>query len=279
MLYLAYDGSLNGDWVARYAFQLAQAGDETKLQLLYVEDGQLPANQLAGKIEALTEQARLLNLILQFQKLSLQRSVAKTLLQTIPCAPGHLLLCGTRARPGQRALLAGTTAQRLLEARPCPVLALRVVAPGLLGQPRKFLIPLAGHPRLLQTAYPLLQRLLIPAEEIFLLRVMPLTHYRHRHLSDTHLANLRQPGMSYLDLARRELLASGLAPGARVDWRVVLSDDWVAEILLHCSHFKTQFALLGASERLLNRLSLPGNSLERILRGTPCDLGIYRGPD
>lgn len=279
MLYLAYDGSLNGDWVARYAFQLALVGAETKLQLLYVEDGQLPANQLAGKIEALTEQARLLNLILQLQKLSLQRSVAKTLLQTIPCAPDHLLLCGTRARPGQRALLAGTTAQRLLEARPCPVLALRVVAPGLLGQPRKFLIPLAGHPRLLQTAYPLLQRLLIPAEEIFLLRVMPLTHYRHRHLSDTHLASLRQPGMNYLDLARQELLASGLAPGARVDWRVVLSDDWVSEILLHCSHFKTQFALLGASERLLNRLSLPGNSLERILRGTPCDLGIYRGPD
>lgn len=279
MLYLAYDGSLNGDWVARYAFQLALAGTETELQLLYVQDGQLPAEQLASKLESLTEQARLRQLTLGFQNLPQKGSVAQTLLQTIPSAPEHLLLCGTRARPGQRALLAGTTAQRLLEARPCPVLALRVVHPGLLGQPHKFLIPLAGHPRLLQTAFPLLQRLLIPAEEIFLLRVMPITHFRHRHLSDTHLASLRQPGAAYLEQAGRELLATGLAPEARIDWRVVLSDDWVSEILLHCSHFKTQFALLGASERLLSRLSLPGNSLERILHGTPCDVGIYRGPD
>ena len=279
MLYLAYDGSLNGDWVARYAFQLALAGTETGLQLLYVQDGQLPTNQLQSKLESLMEQARRWQLTLGFQNLPQKGSVAQTLLQTIPPSPEHLLLCGTRARPGQRALLAGTTAERLLEARPCPVLALRVVHPGLLGQPRKFLIPLAGHPRLLQTAFPLLQRLLIPAEEIFLLRVMPLAHFRHRHLSDTHLASLRQPGATYLEQACRELLATGLAPEARIDWRVVLSDNWVSEILLHCSHFKTQFALLGASERLLSRLSLPGNSLERILHGTPCDVGIYRGPD
>lgn len=279
MLYLAYDGSLNGDWVARYAFQLALAGNETDLRLLYVQDGQLPAEQLESKVESLTAQAQLRQLTLGFQTLPRKGSVAQTLLQAIPPSPEHLLLCGTRARPGQRALLAGTTAQRLLEARPCPVLALRVVHPGLLGQPRKLLIPLAGHPRLLQTAFPLLQRLLVQAEEIFLLRVMPLAHYRHRQLSDSHLARLRQPGAAYLEQACRELLAAGLATKARLDWRVVLSNDWVSEILLHCSHFKTQFALLGASERLLTRLSLPGNSLERILHGTPCDVGVYRGPD
>lgn len=279
MLYLAYDGSLNGDWIARYAFQLALAGSETALQLLYVQDGQLPAALLESKLADLRAQALPLRLNLQVQNLPLRGSVAQTLLQALPASAEHLLLCGTRARLGHRALLAGTTAQRLLEARSCPVLALRVVAPGLLGQPRTFLIPLAGHPRLLQTAMPLLQRLLVPALEVFLLRVMPLTHFRHRRLSDAHLANLRQPGADYLEQGRAALLAAGLATQARIDWRVVLSDDWVAEILLHCSHFKTQFALLGASERLLTRLALPGNALERLLRGTPCDLGIYRGPD
>lgn len=278
MLYLAYDGSLNGDWVARYALHLAATGAQNELQLLYVRDGQLPADQLKNKIAHLNAQAQQLQLAVDFRSLELQKSVHQTLLQALPAGAEHLLLCGTRARPGYRTLLAGTTAERLLEARPCPVLALRVVHPGLLGQPRKFLIPLAGHPRLLQTAFPLLQRLLAPAEEIFLLRVMPLTQFRHRHLSDSHLAGLRQPGTAYLEQARQALLASGLAQGARIDCRVVLSDDWVAEILLHCSHYKTQFAILGASERLLNRLALPGNALERILRNTPCDMGIYSGP-
>lgn len=279
MLFLAYDGSLNGDWIARYALQLAAGSGEPCLKLLHVDDGQWPAPLLQSKLDYLGSEARRLNLELTIEQLPQQGSVARTLLRALPCGRDQLLVCGTRAKVGRRTLLAGTTAEKLLDARPCPVLALRVVHPGLMGQPGRLLIPLAGHPRLLQNAQPVLRHLLPLATEVFLLRVMPLTRYRHRHLSDRHLDHLRQPGAEYLRQAREQLLGSGLAAAARVDWRVVLSDDWVMEILLHCSHFKTEFGLLGASERLLTRLSLPGNPLERILQGTPCDLGIYRGPD
>lgn len=279
MITLAYDGSLNGDWIARYALQLAAADEGDGLLLLHVDDGQVPEDLLRSKLAALTTEAQRLKLAMAIEHLPLQGTIARTLLCALPSPPKQLLLCGTRAKIGRRTLLAGTTAAQLLDAHPCPVLALRVVHPGLMGQPGKFLIPLAGHPRLLQTAGPVLRRLLPLATEVFLLRVMPLTRYRHHHLSNRHLDHIRQPGTEYLRLARDYLQHSGLAREARFDWRVVLSDDWAREVMLHCSHFKTEFALLGASERLLTRLALPGNPLERILHGAPCDLGIYRGPD
>jgi nucleotide-binding universal stress UspA family protein len=34
--------------------------------------------------------------------------------------------------------------------------------------------------------------------------------------------------------------------------------------------------LLGATERALGHRLLHGDALERVLRGTPCDVGIYR---
>ncbi len=279
MLYLAYDGSLNGDWIARYALQLASASGEAFLRLLHVQDGLLDPELVDSKLGYLAQEAGRRQLDLEIQRLPLQGSVAQTLLRQLPGGPKHILLCGTRARTGRRALLAGTTAERLLRAHPCPTLALRVVHPGLMGQPGKLLLPLAGHPRLLAGARPLLQRLLPTATEVFLLRVVPLTRLSRHQAPHARLQALRQPGVEYLRQAREELQAAGLAATTRVDWRVVISEDWPGEILLHCSHFKTEFALLGASERLLSRLPLPGNPLERILHDSPCDLGIYRGPD
>lgn len=175
MVFLAYDGSLNDDWIARYALQLAAGSTEPGLRLLHVDDGQMPTELLQSKLDYLRAEARRLKLAMEIQYLSRQGSVARTLLRALPADPSQLLLCGTRAKIGRRTLLAGTTAEQLLGARLCPVLALRVVHPGLMGQPGRFLIPLAGHPRLLRNARPLLRRLLSLATEVFLLRVMPLT--------------------------------------------------------------------------------------------------------
>ena len=40
MLHFAYDGSIHGDWVARYAMRMATRLPEPRLQVLHIRDGQ-----------------------------------------------------------------------------------------------------------------------------------------------------------------------------------------------------------------------------------------------
>lgn len=57
----------------------------------------------------------------------------------------------------------------------------------------------------------------------------------------------------------------------------VLAADWAEEILVRTGKLGAQMILLGASERSLPRF-VHGNPLERILRDTACDVGIYCRP-
>ncbi len=63
-----------------------------------------------------------------------------------------------------------------------------------------------------------------------------------------------------------------------IDRRVHGHRDWPHQVLVEASRLKAQMLLLGASERSLAHRVFHGQALERILRETPCDVGIYRGP-
>lgn len=50
-IYLAYDGSINGDWVARYAIRLTGNTPARQLTLLHIDDKTIPAARLTAKLE------------------------------------------------------------------------------------------------------------------------------------------------------------------------------------------------------------------------------------
>jgi hypothetical protein len=58
MIYLAYDGSLNGDWVSRYAIRMASRSPQKKLVLVHVLDGQIPTERLQLKTMAIEAECR-----------------------------------------------------------------------------------------------------------------------------------------------------------------------------------------------------------------------------
>jgi nucleotide-binding universal stress UspA family protein len=147
MVYLAYDGSLNGDWVSRYAIRFAAHGTERTLNLLHVLDGKVPEAELERKIEHLRRECLGQGVELFPQLLPLAHGVFPSLAQAIPAGAESLVVCGTRVRSTRKPFLSGTVAELLLRHGAFPVLAVRVVQPGLLGSPRELLIPLAGHPR------------------------------------------------------------------------------------------------------------------------------------
>jgi len=278
MIFLAYDGSLNGDWVARYAIRFAAESPERSLNLLHVLDGKTPPAELERRLEHLARECRAQAVELFPQLLPLAQGVLPTLLQTVPAGGEDILVCGTRVRSSRKPFLAGTVTEKLLRCGAMPVLALRVVQPGLLGVPRDLLLPLAGHPRGFAAAWPFFRLFIPDLETAHLLRGMVVSPMRLRHLSSGQLQALREQGVRYLATVSDEIRHKRGGSDFRLDSRIVVCDDWVKEILVHASTLKARLTLLGASERPLLHRFLHGSALERVLRGTPCDVGIYRWP-
>ncbi|MBU4184877.1 MAG: universal stress protein [Proteobacteria bacterium] len=277
MIYLAYDGSLNGDWVSRYGIRLAAHTAEKKLTLVHIQDNSVSPVQVVEKINNIEQECNAQGIEICRKILPLKKNVFQSLLNAIPHGSESFVVCGTRIRSKRQAFLFGTISEKLLESNKFNVLAVRVVQPGLLANPRKFLIPLAGHPRGFKSAWPFFKLFLPEVEEVYLLRVMNVSSFQLLHFSPHRMQVLRKKGLKYLADVIQDIKQGCGADSFRLDYRVVVSNDWSREILDHGCKLKTRMILFGASERTLLGRTVYGNSLERVLRGTPCDMGIYRG--
>jgi nucleotide-binding universal stress UspA family protein len=278
MIILAHDGSLYGDWVARYAVRFAAAESDHRLLLLHVRDGRIDPAVADARFALLNRACRDSGVICHQELLPLGASVYRTLRQAIPPDPAALLVCGTRVKPHRQAFLAGSVAEPLLRNHQCPVLALRVVQPGLLGLPHDLLLPLAGHGDGCARLWPILCRLAPQLRSVCLLRAIPVSQLAQAHLPPERLARLRLTGERYLERITDELSIEVGAPAFTLERRVLVTSDWAHQVLVEASRLKAQMLLLGASERSLAHRVFHGQALERILRETPCDVGIYRGP-
>lgn len=129
MLVFAYDGSLNGDWVAHYAARFAANTRERRLRLVHVHDGSPPPH-LPERIGRIAEECRLLGVALEPELHARGGArVAERLIDLVPLGHETTLICGARAHMRNLAFLAGTVSARLLGAGRFRVVALRVVDP------------------------------------------------------------------------------------------------------------------------------------------------------
>ncbi len=277
MIILAYDGSLNGDWVSRYAMRFA-AHTGNALSVLHVRDGSVEDDQLNRKLQRLEHECRALGVEFTGEILSEENGVCHTLLKHIPSGPGNIVVCGTRVRSRQRRFLMGTIAEELLGAGGFPVLALRVVQPGLLGTPRELLLPLAGNPHDFEAAWPFFRLLLPDVDRLFLSRCIQVGTLRLSHLSTARRDAMRRLGERYLAEVCDEILRQCGDSSFRLDWIMAICDDWVREVLIQASRLKVRMMLVGAAERPSDHRLRHVGDLERLLHGTSCDVGVYRYP-
>jgi nucleotide-binding universal stress UspA family protein len=276
MVELAYDGSLNGDWVARYAVRFAAQAPERRLRLLHVHEGHVADAVRLGIDRIGAECARLgvaLDPVLHRRGAA---SVAECLLALVPAGRGTMLVAGTRARPRNIAFLAGTVSARLLAAGRFPVVAIRVVQPGILGQPGDVLLPLSGHPRGAAFALPLLRLLGSDLLRLHVLLVREVSRLRFRLLGPASAERLLAAGRAYLADVEAQL-RRGLVPlpGA-LDTSAIVSDDAAKEIPVFAARLHARLICLGASERRLPERLVYGNPIEQVLRIAPCDVAVYR---
>lgn len=278
MIILAHDGSIYGDWVARYAVRFASGESDRSLLVLHVLDGQVSAEVVEKRFDQLAKECAVSHVDFLPQFLPLSTTVHRSLRMAIPHEQKALLVCGTRVKPRKRFYLTGTVSEKLLRMHQCPVLALRVVQPGLLGHPQDLLLPLAGHASGFRRLWPVFRRLAPALHSIHLFRSLYVNQLRQPYLSPSREQLLRQMGTSYLKAIAAELEELAPTHQATVDQRITISSDWVEDVLVQASRLKIQIMLLGISERSLAHRVFHGVALERVLRETPCDVGIYRGP-
>ena len=101
---------------------------------------------------------------------------------------------------------------------------------------------------------------------------------RQRSLSPADSRERVRLGYAYLTRVADEIRAQPDAPPCHLERHAVLAADWAGEILVQAGKLGAQMILLGASERSLPHRFVHGNPLERILRDTACDVGIYCRP-
>jgi len=276
-VHLAYDGSINGDWIARYAIRLAARGPDRRLDLIHVEDGSLTGDQLRTRLDRIATECNGSGVALESALVPLAGDVFATIVARIPGGAGTILICGARVRGG-RGFLAGTVSERLLRYQHFTVMAVRVVQPGLLGAPRNFLLPVSGDPAGLAGGLPLLRLFAPDILRVHLLRVMTVGSLVYRWLPPARTARLRQEGWAYIADSETQLVERlGLDAGL-IDAGVVVSDDWAKEIVIAAGRQKSGLIFMEAPRRSLGGQLLRGDALEAVLRRTPCDVAVYRGP-
>ncbi|TKB27386.1 universal stress protein [Desulfopila sp. IMCC35006] len=273
---LAYDGSINADWVARYAIQSAGTFSGGQLTLLHVLDGTFTRRRIKEKIAAIVTEGEQRCVSCQHLIVEQAGDVYSTLLQTIPSGEQSYCLCGARIAPRGRGFLTGTVSEKLFRCQRFNVMAIRVVSPGLLGCPSTLLFPLAGHPRGFRTAMPFLQMTAASVKKLYLLRVMTANPIHFRYISATAAQRKIAEGYEYLNRVAGEIRKQTPGVPWRLDSSVILSDDWAKEILIQAGKINASMILLGATERNLTSRFFYGNKLEQILRDTSCDVGIYQ---
>ena len=153
---------------------------------------------------------------------------------------------------------------------------MRVVHPGVLGQPGRVLLPLAGRPGSEADAIPVLALLGTALGHLHVLFVRELSRLRAVEPGRDAQARLLAAGRAFVARVEAEARAA-LAPHRfELDASVVLGRDVAREILVAAARHRTRLVCLGASKRTLPERLVHGNSIERVLRETTADVAVYR---
>lgn len=265
----AYDGSLNGDCVARYAIQLATRTQAQIVHGVHIEDGREP-DGFAARIDALTREGEEHGVEFRLANIGGEANVTRAV-ERLADDPGAVVVCGLRARETGRGLLRGTISAELLSRRRVDVIAVRVASPGLLGAPRKGLCALSTHPRAVEVAGHFLPLFAPGLRTLDLMTVMSVHTLRYPGMTPAARQERLVEGQRYLERMAHRLHSMGFP---RLDSHVAVDDDIAIAIADHAVRIKAQIVFVGASLRSRSERMLFGHPLERLLHRAQCDVAV-----
>jgi nucleotide-binding universal stress UspA family protein len=280
MLFFAYDGSINGDWVSHYAIQLAAADPDARLRLLHVRDSTLAEVMLAEKLQRMAAECARQGV--ELSPLIVPRcsgGVLAALRQAVPTGPAHDLICGIPVRAHRYGLLADSIPEQLMRIGHCNVLAIRVVTPGMLGVPRRLLLPVAEGSGGLRLGLPFLRLFAPQVSHLHIVLIRRVARWRLRWLSPEQFDQLHLDGQAHCARVEQAITdALGLEDKV-MDAQVVVSDSVAREILIAATRTKSRLIYMERCERGPRERLVRADPLEQVLGAATCDVAVYRRSD
>lgn len=274
---LACDGSVNGDWIARFAVRLAAGAADKRLRILHVETAELAAAELARKVDNIQFVADRAGVDAELEIVPMRDGVVGGLVQHLGSAPTTIMVCGVRVRGGRRGFLTNTVSWQLLRDTHFDVVALRVVQPGALGVVRRLLMPVAGHRPGRRTAQKLLELMAHDLERLRLLYVVEQPAPKLRRMDAAAAEAARRHGAAALADLEAALRDDPVLDGVRLETGVRIADDWAREAVIDAAQHHSDMICLEASRDSLARGFRYSDPFETMLRDAVCDTAIYRG--
>ena len=274
MLVFAYDGSLNGDWVAHYAVRFAANTAARTLRLVHVHGRRSPSRTWTSASRASPTSARCSASRSRPSSSARRGARRRRAAARARSRSGATLIAGTRARPAEprlprrHRLGAPARGRSLLghrDARRAPGRA-RATRAACSCRSR-------ARPREAAHALPLLRLLGADLQRLHLLLVREVSRLRFRFLSHEGAERLLAEGRALVAPIEDELRA-GLAPHRfELDSSVVVSDDAPREILL----LRGQAPLAPDLPRRLPANAARAPGLRRSHRAGPARRALGRG--
>ncbi|MCK5165927.1 MAG: universal stress protein [Rhodospirillaceae bacterium] len=281
MIYLAYDGSINGDWIAWYAINLAHHDPDRKLCVICVNTDEINPDEIRTKGEQLGKVCADIGVEVTLELIPSSGfgvdGVFNDIVANVTQAPETLLVCGARLQSGNKGYISGSVAEKLLSDKKFSVVAVRVTQPGILGAPRRLLVPVGGKHKGVVIGADLIKRIAKNIERIDLLHVAPAKRQTINQLFNAAARSVTNNGweeMRGLDVEFSRL--SGVDK-TKIHINVQTSNDWADEVIISANRHKAHLILMEASIKDLQSRMMYANPIETVLRNAPCDVAIYRG--
>ncbi|MBT3980573.1 MAG: universal stress protein [Bacteriovoracaceae bacterium] len=280
MIYLAYDGSLHSDWVARYAMNMATNIGVKELHILYVEDGKMSRSKFDEKLKALVDEVEQRNLEPFVSILPLKGNVSSSIINHLPQNSQCFLIAGARSHGHLKGFLSGSIAEKLLiKNKSFSTIIFRVTRPGLLGVAKNILIPTAKNHLHLQQASSILKGFAPGISELRLLHIKKLFSLFFRNLSPKRAERFRKKSLQDLEEVSSFMKASLDLGDHQIKTHAQLSNSLSKEVILFANKWHSDLIFMGAPDSYLNRHSFFGNLFEQILRRSNCDVALYHTSD
>jgi len=266
ILYLAYDASMNGDWIARYAIQLATQTEDRTLQVIHILDRE-SADAVSEKIDELHELAaeHKVHIVTRMVPRRNGEKTSVFLEKTIPHSRDSIVIAGARSKHHKQGFLKGTVSEKLLYSGLFNVLVLRVVQSGLAGLHGGLVLSVSGRDKSVYQNNSFLPMLLPLADSLHLLHIV---RAGNNFVSHRARSALQHRGLSYvreiqeeLDSFRKDVHSSSL-----------LSANWKHDLLAYANRWKAGLILLGATERKFGGSA----DMEYLLKYSPVDVAVFR---
>lgn len=273
-VYLAHDGSLNGEWVGRYALRFAAGTPARRLVQLHVEDANISGPPLHERLARIKNLGERLGVSVETRILPMHHGVFGGLDVHLKEDPESLVICGARATDGRRGLLRGTISERLLGNGGYDVMSVRVLQPGLLGHPKRIMLSLSKDGRA-STAIRFVAPLVAGIEQLDIVYINTVSRMRYAHISEDDAARLRHQARGIAERAEGQIIAATGIDGVNVDFHGRLSDDWPKQTAVEAGRYRSDLTLAEFPPTQRQSLGF-AHPIEQLMRLAPSDVAVFR---